>query len=196
MRTILTEDYVKIPDGVKVVIKARKVTVTGPRGTITKDLSHMQIDLRVMNVALKKYKGLHVRIQMWNGKYKHACSVKTFSSLINNMIVGTTIGFRYKMRCVFAHFPINAIISKDKKQVEIKNFLGGKKGHLINLYPGCTVESSKETQNELIFDGIDNQALSLCCAQVSQVCKIGNKDERKFLDGIFVSEKTNISPPE
>ena len=98
------------------------------------------------------------------------------------------------MKLVYAHFPINAIISKDKKQVEIKNFLGGKKGHLINLYPGCTVELSKDVQNELIFDGIDNAALSLCCAQVSQVCKIGSKDERKFLDGIFVSEKTVIQP--
>jgi len=77
------------------------------------------------------------------------------------------------MRLIFAHFPINAVISKDKKQVEILNFLGGKKGHLIKLAEGCTVQTSKDVQNELIFEGIDNQALSLCCAQVSQVCKIG-----------------------
>ena len=98
------------------------------------------------------------------------------------------------MRLVHAHFPINCNISKDKKQIEVKNFLGGKKGHLINLQPGCTVEMSKTTQNELIFDGIDLNGLSLSCAQVSQVCKIGTKDERKFLDGIFVSEKTVIQP--
>ena len=36
------------------------------------------------------------------------------------------------MRCVHAHFPISLIISKDKRQVEVKNFLGGKKGHTIN----------------------------------------------------------------
>lgn len=96
------------------------------------------------------------------------------------------------MKLVFAHFPINAIISKDKAQIEIKNYLGGKKGHLINLPAGCTVELSKVNQNELVFDGIDNQALSLSCARVAQVCTIGGKDERKFLDGIFVSEKTVI----
>ena len=39
---------------VKVVTKARKVTVTGPRGTITKDLSHMQLDIRVMKLATKQ----------------------------------------------------------------------------------------------------------------------------------------------
>ena len=100
------------------------------------------------------------------------------------------------MRLVHAHFPINAIISKDQKQIEIKNFLGGKKGHMLNLLPGCTVSLSKETQNELIFDGIDNAAISICCARVSQSCQIGDKDERKFLDGIFVSEKTRIEPKE
>ena len=98
------------------------------------------------------------------------------------------------MRLVHAHFPINAVISKDQKQIEIKNFLGGKKSHLIKLYPGCTVYLSKDVKDELVFDGIDNSLVSLCCARVSQVCKIGDKDERKFLDGIFVSEKTLTAP--
>ena len=100
------------------------------------------------------------------------------------------------MRLVYAHFPINAVVSKDKKQVEIKNFLGGKRSHLIPLAPGCTVYLSKETKDELVFDGIDNAALSLCCARVNQVCKIGDKDCRKFLDGIYVSEKTLTDPAE
>jgi large subunit ribosomal protein L9e len=75
---------------VKVSVKARKVTVTGPKGTITKDLSHMAIDMRVMKMNTKKMKGLYVRIQMWNGKSRHACAVSTFKSLINNMFIGTT----------------------------------------------------------------------------------------------------------
>ena len=98
------------------------------------------------------------------------------------------------MRLVHAHFPIQAIISKDKKQIEIKNFLGGRKSLLTVLQPGCTVELSKDTQHELIFDGIDNANVSLTCAQVRQSCKTGNKDVRKFLDGIYVSEKTLTNP--
>ena len=96
------------------------------------------------------------------------------------------------MRCVHAHFPISLIISKDKKQVEVKNFLGGKKGHTIVLQPGCTATLTKDVKDEIVVDGIDNAAVSLCCAQISQCCKIGTKDERKFLDGIFVSERTVI----
>ena len=102
------------------------------------------------------------------------------------------------MKMVHAHFPITALVSKDKKQIEIKNFLGGKKSHLIQMQPGCTVQLStaKDVKNEIIFEGIDNAAVSLCCAQVAGVCRIKEKDERKFLDGIFVSAKELIDPKE
>lgn len=98
------------------------------------------------------------------------------------------------MRLVYSHFPINAVIAKDKKSLEIKNFLGGKKSHLITLPTDASCFLTKEVKDELVFDGIDNSTLSLACSRVSQVCKIGKKDERKFLDGIFVSEKTVTDP--
>merc|ERR550514_726714 len=195
MRTVLKEDYLKIPDDVQEVkVKARKVTVKGPKGTVTKSFAHIALDIRVMTMATAKMKGKYVRIQMWNGGYKQACAVSTVKSLINNMFIGVTEGFRYKMRLVHAHFPINAIISADKKQIEIKNYLGGKKVHAIKMQPGVTVFSNKDVKDELVFDGTDNAMVSLSCAQVGQVCGIGKKDERKFLDGIFVSEKTKTNP--
>lgn len=98
------------------------------------------------------------------------------------------------MKLVYAHFPITAVVSKDKDQVEIKNFLGGKKSHLIKMAPNCTVFLNKDAKDELVFDGIDKHALSQSCARVSQVCNIGDKDERKFLDGVFVSQKTLTQP--
>merc|ERR1719163_1104178 len=196
MRVVLKEDYLKLPDDVKVSVKARRVTVKGPLGELTRAFNHLPIDIRVIKMATSKMKGLYVRIQMWNGGYKQACAVTTFKSLISNCFIGVTEGFRYRMKMVHAHFPITAIISKDKSQIEIKNFLGGKKSHLIKMQPGCTVQlnPSKDVKNELVFEGIDNAAVSLCCAQVSGVCFIKQKDERKFLDGIFVSAKELIEP--
>ena len=98
------------------------------------------------------------------------------------------------MRLVYNHFPINIVVAKNQNSLEIVNFLGGKKSHHIKLPDGATVTKSKDVKDELVFDGIDNASLSLACARVNQACGIGNKDERKFLDGIFVSEKTLIEP--
>ena len=98
------------------------------------------------------------------------------------------------MRLVHAHFPINVTIPKDGSSITVKNFLGGKQDKIIQMRAGTTVRNSEDQKGELIFDGIDNQAISLGCSQVKQVCKVGRKDERKFLDGIFVSQKTLIEP--
>merc|ERR1719453_757626 len=198
MRVILKEDFVRIPeeDKVTVKVKSRKVTVKGPKGEITKDLSHVGIEIKIMKTSVKKKAGLYARIRMWNGAYKQACAVTTVKSLISNMIIGVTEGFRYKMRLVCNQFPINITIPKDGSSLEIKNFLGGKKSHLIKMPPFTKVVSSKDVKDELVFDGIDNAAISLACARTNQACQIGKKDERKFLDGIFVSEKTLTNPKE
>merc|ERR1719440_980316 len=115
MRVILKEDYLKIPNDVEITCKARKVTVKGARGTIKKDFTHVALDIQIMDMQTAKMQGKHARIQMWNAGYKQACSVTTIKSLISNMIIGVTEGFRYKMRLVHAHFPITAVISKDQK---------------------------------------------------------------------------------
>jgi ribosomal protein L6P/L9E len=77
--------------------------------------------------------------------------------------------------------------------IEVKNFLGGKEVKKIDLLPGVTVKLNPDLKDELIFEGIDNQNVSLSCAQTGQVCKIGGKDDRKFLDGIYVSERTTLA---
>ena len=100
------------------------------------------------------------------------------------------------MRLVHAHFPINAGPAKDGKSIEVNNFLGGRHIKKIVMQGDVKVKLSTEVKDELIFEGIDNALVSLSCAQVAQVCKIGTKDERKFLDGIFVSEKGVIKARE
>ena len=100
------------------------------------------------------------------------------------------------MRLVHNHFPINVAVPKDGSSITVKNYLGGKQDKLVNMVGGTTVKVSADVKGELIFDGTDNQAVSMVCAQVMQVCRVGRKDERKFLDGIFVSQKTLIEPKE
>lgn len=75
----------------------------------------------------------------------------------NNLIIGVTKGFKYKMRYVYAHFPINVNLDKNKEtdqwEVEIRNFIGEKIVRRIVCRPGVDVEISKNQKDELQLYG-------------------------------------------
>ena len=47
-------------------------------------------------------------------------------------------------------------------------------------------------KDEIVLIGNSIQNVSRTCALIQQICAVKRKDIRKFLDGIYVSEKTNI----
>jgi len=184
MKTILKSDTVTIPEGVTLTFKARKVSVKGPRGSLDEDLSHLPIDLTW------KEEGKVLQIDRWFASGKQLASIKTACSHINNMIIGLTKGFKYKMRFVYAHFPINVTISGQK--VEIRNFLGEKVVRVVQAPVGIKVTRSSDVKDEIVLEGNSIKDIGKTCALISQVCSVKKKDIRKFLDGIYVAEKTNI----
>ena len=125
---------------------------------------------------------------MWFGLHKNIAVVRSICTHIRNMITGVTRGYRYKMRFVYAHFPINVAINKDGKKVEIRNFLGEKRVRHIHMLEGVTVIKSDAQKDEIILEGNDIEAVSTSAAQIYQSVLVRNKDIRKFLDGIYVSE--------
>ncbi|CAO3644742.1 unnamed protein product [Cunninghamella echinulata] len=182
MKDIYQDDELIIPQGVKVSIKARDITVTGPRGTLKKNLRHLNIEIKFATKDKLKF-------VVYHGGRKHIACIRTVRSLVNNMITGVTKGFQYKMRYVYAHFPINVIINDDGKSVEIRNFLGQKVVFRVAMREGVQVEASTAQKDELILTGNDLEAVSQCAADIQQSCLVKNKDIRKFLDGIYVSER-------
>ena len=196
MRQLLTEEWIMIPKDIECKVKARKIWCKGRKGEIKNDFSHVPCELVTMKQDNKVRKGTYIRARMWFGTNKNACSVNTLASLIKNMFTGCDEVFVYKMKLVYAHFPINAKIEEAGKTVLITNFLGGAHAKKIRMQPGCTVSLSADVKDELIFEGVDNGAVSLCCAQVGQTGFIGKKDERKFLDGIYVTDKSTKCPRE
>lgn len=94
------------------------------------------------------------------------------------MITGVTKGFLYKMRSVYAHFPINIIIADDAKSVEIRNFLGEKRVRQVPMLDGVTVAESKNQKDEITLEGwSDNPAAALLlvrttCLQYTSIVSI------------------------
>ena len=181
MKITLSTNHVDIPEGVKVEVKNRRVVVKGPRGTLRRDFSHQFVDIRK--------EGNKVFVDLWFGLHKNISVVRTICSHIRNMITGVTHGYRYKMRFVYAHFPINVAINKDGTKVEIRNFLGEKRVRHIHMQEGVTVTKSEAQKDEIILEGNDIEAVSISASQIHLCVLVRNKDIRKFLDGIYVSEK-------
>ena len=107
------------------------------------------------------------------------------------MITGVTTGFRYKMRFCYAHFPINVACVQEngKSIVEIRNFLGEKRVRRVALMEGVEYFRTPDVKDQIEITGIDISKVSLSCAKIQQSTMVKNKDIRKFLDGIYVSEK-------
>ncbi|KAJ2055959.1 60S ribosomal protein L9B [Coemansia sp. S146] len=187
MKHISKDDIVTIPEGVTVDIKSRQITVTGPRGTLKRDLRHIQMDIQRPNKT-------EIRVIVWQGGRKHVACIRTVCSHIRNLITGVTKGFEYKMRFVYAHFPISANIDKKggETTVEIRNFLGEKVVRKVLMHPGVDVIQSSNVKDELVLTGNDIDSVSQSAASIQQITRVRNKDIRKFLDGVYVSSKETI----
>merc|ERR1711865_1215079 len=160
------------------------VTVTGPRGVLCKDMTHFNLDIYLEEADGKQT----LKVDVWNCKKKTIACLRTCVSHVSNMINGVTNGYRYKMRMVYAHFPIDINFEKNGKIVEIRNFLGEKRMRVVDMLDGVTAERSG-TKDEIILEGNDIELVSRSAALISQACTVKRKDIRKFFDGVYVSEK-------
>lgn len=185
MKTIQSAQTVTIPDGglflpafittsvflmngvfellftVKITVKNRQVRVDGPRGVLTRQFKQ-QLDIGL--VGKRK-----VRVQKWFGIRKELATVRTVCSHIENMIVGVTKGYLYKMRTVYAHFPINVVTSEKNTVVEIRNFLGEKIIRRVVMADGVTCVNSTAQKDELILQGNDIEAVSRSGTTLNQI---------------------------
>ncbi|EKX49014.1 large subunit ribosomal protein L9e, cytoplasmic [Guillardia theta CCMP2712] len=193
VKPILEKMDVEILEGTKVDVKARVVTVTGKRGTLTRDFKHLNIEIK--KGKNKKGKDAIV-VEKWFGAKKELAAVRSVCSHINNMMVGVTHGYEYKMKLVYAHFPINVNCekignSKVKNLIEIRNYLGQKVTFKVPMQEGCEVDRTKE-KDEIVITGNSIEGVGTSVSQIQQMCQVKHKDIRKYLDGVYCTTKKVI----
>jgi large subunit ribosomal protein L9e len=179
---------------VEVEVAARVVKVKGPLGMLERDFHHISMDIRKVtseDIGEELEEGqaskTYIKVDIWFALRKQLASVRTICSHIENMFTGVLQGYTYKMRFVYSHFPINVALSGDV--VEIRNFVGEKRVRRVKLLPGVKYVRSEDVKDQIELAGIDIAAVSLTASKIQQMTNIRNKDIRKFLDGIYVSEK-------
>lgn len=185
MKQINTHQTVKIPKGITVTANSRVITVKGARGILKRSFKHLALDIRMINPRTLK-------VEKWFGRKKELAAVRTVCSHVENMLKGVTLGYQYKMRAVYAHFPINCVTTEGDSVIEIRNFLGEKYIRKVKMASGVTVKNSTKQKDELVIEGNSLEDVSRSAALIQQSTMVKNKDIRKFLDGLYVSEKTTV----
>lgn len=176
VRAIEVSKTIDVPQDVDVTVEARKVTVKGAKGMLTRDFSFAPISMQLEGKTIRFW-------AEWPRK-KESALVGTIYSHVQNMIKGVSKGFVYKLKIVFSHFPISVKV-KDKA-VLIENFTGERNPRKARIIGNAEVKVQAE---EIIVQGTDLEAVSQTAANIEQATKVKRKDPRVFLDGIYIYEQ-------
>lgn len=77
MKDISSVESLVVPEGVTVAIKARTVTVEGPRGKLTKNVGHIQMDIQLVSRKFGRWEPGHGRWHEQSGTNKAGGNVWT-----------------------------------------------------------------------------------------------------------------------
>jgi large subunit ribosomal protein L6 len=100
------------------------------------------------------------------------------------MIKGVETGFTYKLKIIFSHFPISVKV-KDKKVI-VENYFGERSMRISKIVGLTQVVVAGE---DVIVKGPSLEDVSQTATNIESSTKIKNKDQRVFLDGVYLYAK-------
>lgn len=171
---ILREE-ISIPEGLEVAIND-EVAVTGSKGELRRKFNSRNIKIMKENEK--------IILEAPFPKKRDKAMLGTIKSHINNMIIGLTDGFSYKMKIVYAHFPMTVKAAGNK--VTIENFLGERHPRTAKIVGDTNVQIKGD---EVTVEGINKEEVGQTMANIEQATKIKGRDPRVFQDGIYLVSK-------
>jgi len=178
VRTEILQRTIQVPVDIKAEVDGRRVRVQGPLGALEEDLSHLPIELSL--------EGSEILVKTRWPRKREVGMLGTASAHIRNMIKGVTSGYKFNLKTVYAHFPVTVRVDDKTRTLKIENFTGEKTPRSAPILPGVKVTVKGE---EITVEGNSLQSVSQTAANIQNATKIKKKDQRVFLDGIYVSEK-------
>lgn len=167
---------IKIPEGVSVSLSQDLFTARGPKGTVERRFWYPGIKIEAREGEIV--------VDADSPRKEQKAMVGTFTSHINNLIIGVNEGFECKLKIVYAHFPMQ--VKAEGKTLIIGNFLGEKKPRVAKILGETKV---KVSGNDVVVSGINKEDVGQTAANIEQKSKIKRFDPRTFQDGIYIVQK-------
>ena len=170
-------ETIPIPEDVTVNVENSEVTVKGNGGEIKRNFNHNNITIS------NDDENVTISVAFPNKKDK--AMVGTIKSHVSNMIYGVKHGFTYKMKIVYAHFPMTVKVKGNI--VSIDNFLGERSPRTAKIIGDVKVSVKGD---DVTITGINKEHVGQTMANIEQATKIKGRDPRIFQDGIYLVDKT------
>lgn len=140
---------ITIPAGVDVKIENNLVTVKGPKGTLSQQISkELTIEMKDGNLEVQRPSDIK----------KHRSLHGLSRTLINNMVVGVTEGYAKKLEIVGVGY---RAAKQGKKLVLSLGF-----SHPVEMEDPAGLEVEVPSQTEIIVKGIDKQLVGNYAAKI------------------------------
>jgi len=170
------QQLVELPPGVTATLAGRTLSVKGKLGEAKKHFDKVNVNLSV--------EGNKVSISPFSLKKKDNVIMNTVVSLVNNMITGVSKGYTYRLKVVYAHFPISVKTKGD--EIHVENFVGERSPRIAKIVGTCKVAIEGD---DVIVKGVSVEDVGQTAANVELATKIKRKDQRIFLDGVYIYQK-------
>lgn len=167
---------VELPDGVTGALKGRSLSIKGKLGEARKDFDKVNVNISIQ--------GNKILVSPFSAKRKDNVIINTVTSILNNMITGVTKGYIYRLKVVYAHFPIT--VRTKGSQVLVENFVGERSPRVSEIVGDCKVSVEGD---DVIVKGVSVEDVGQTAANMELATKIKRKDQRIFLDGVYIYHK-------
>ncbi len=171
------EHTVEIPEGVSASIDGETVTITGPKGSLSRDFVSARHDIFQEGGALV------VRVDI--PRRKERALAGTWKAHLNNMVKGVTDGFTYTLKALYSHFPMTLAVKGS--ELIVNNYFGERVPRSAVILDGVDVKVQNKT--EVVVTGIDKEAVGQTAANIERSTTVKKRDRRVFQDGIYLIEK-------
>jgi large subunit ribosomal protein L6 len=168
---------VEAPAGVSIRKQDNLLEVKGKLGNVKKDFTKLPATVTV--------EGNKITIKPYGRRKRDLAVTNTARSVISGMIKGVEKGYTYKLKIIFAHFPISVKVKG--KEIHVENFFGERSARVSQIVGDATKVSV--IGEDVIVQGPSLEDVSQTAANIELSTKTKGKDQRVFLDGLYIYSK-------
>lgn len=182
MKSLYAVRSVPIPSNCSVQREGEFLVFEGPLGEQKYDLTPLKFTFDITDSE--------VSVKCWHCNKKKLQLINTVASHVRNYMTGVTVGYKFVIRAVSRHFPINFIISEEGKKFRIPKFIGSEEEANYTMI-GSAVAIQGDSQETFSIQGNNLQEVSQSAAVIMNCTfRRKKKDDRVFIDGFYILEKT------